>query len=130
MRSSTWARAASRSFSRSAIPCRWVCEPAAANSGARATSDWLSSESRDAASRLGRSVLATWLKAAPKRAEGKDRHAALRERQRSDQQKPGQNGECHAVATEPGQCRRGGQASCPSVGLDRAHLPEKSAPRR
>src|SRR5215831_3563207 len=71
MRSSSWARAASRPFSRSSIPCRWVCEPAAANSGARATSDWLSSESRDAASRLGRLVLATWLKAVPKRAKAR-----------------------------------------------------------
>src|SRR6516162_6210813 len=71
MRSSTWARAASRSFSRSAIPCRCVCEPAAANSGAWATSDWLSSESCDAASRFGRLVLATWLKAAPKRANAR-----------------------------------------------------------
>src|SRR5215469_13444753 len=71
MRSSSWARAASRPFSRSSIPCRWVCEPAAANSGARAASDWLSSESRDAASRLGRLVLATWLKAVPKRAKAR-----------------------------------------------------------
>src|SRR5262249_47507282 len=82
MRSSTSARAASRSFRRSAIPCRWVCEPAAANSGARATSDWLSSESRDATSRLGRLVLATWLKAAPKRAKNGEGQKTFADRAR------------------------------------------------
>src|SRR6516162_1624226 len=71
MRSMALVSAARRSLSSSAIAWRRICEPAPASSGAVATSDWLSSESCDAAMRLGRSALAISLKLAPKRATAK-----------------------------------------------------------